>query len=196
MLEQRVTQRTQALLTANAHLETLSATDSLTGAFNRRHLFELLDSERERVLRGGEVFSLLLIDLDFFKRVNDGFGHAGGDAVVCEFVMRSREVVRKTDVICRYGGEEFALVLSDTPRTGALTFARAIMNLLKARGLVHPQSEASPLVTISGGITTCVPDDTTTAEVLLQRADEALYTAKGRGRNRFFSYEMKIVFSI
>lgn len=192
-MRRRLVDVANELRIANLNLSHMNQTDGLTGLLNRRGLDLRLNDEIDAARSSGRHLTLLLCDVDYFKHYNDSLGHQAGDECLMELSDIFRHAChRKGHYACRYGGEEFALVLSDTPRTGALTFARAIMNLLKARGLVHPQSEASPLVTISGGITTCVPDDTTTAEVLLQRADEALYTAKGRGRNRFFSYEMKV----
>ena len=100
--------------------------------------------------------------------------------------------MRPRDVASRYGGEEFALILPNTPRSGAMTFARALGKLLKSRAIAHPGSPNGETLTLSGGITTCVPDDGTSAETMLMRADEALYAAKAQGRDRFFSFEMQM----
>jgi diguanylate cyclase (GGDEF)-like protein len=192
-MRRRLVDVANELRMANLKLSHMNETDGLTGLLNRRGLDLRLNDEIDAARTNGLHLTLFMCDVDYFKRYNDSLGHQAGDECLTALAEIFRQAChRKGHYACRYGGEEFALVLSDTPRTGALTFARAIMNLLKARSLVHPQSEAGPLVTISGGITTCVPDDTTTAEILLQRADEALYTAKGRGRNRFFSYEMQV----
>jgi diguanylate cyclase (GGDEF)-like protein len=99
---------------------------------------------------------------------------------------------RPRDCAARYGGEEFALILPGTPRSGAMTFARAVLRTFALSARPHPSSSAAAHVTLSGGITTCVPDAGTTVEGLLQRADDALYNAKSRGRNRFFSFEMQM----
>jgi diguanylate cyclase (GGDEF)-like protein len=95
-------------------------------------------------------------------------------------------------VASRYGGEEFALILPGTPRSGAMTFARALGKVLQSRAIPHPESPEGGVLTISGGITTCVPDDSTSAETMVMRADQALYAAKAQGRNRFFSFEMQM----
>lgn len=183
----------QELRQANAALSHLSETDGLTGLLNRRGLDQKIEFAIEHARRQHKPLTLLLCDVDHFKLYNDTLGHQAGD----ECLMAIGEVFR---VSCqlpgqhagRYGGEEFALVLSDTSKSGAMTFARALMNLLRVQRLPHPKSSTGSLVTISGGITTCIPDAFTTAQGLLQRADEALYVAKGRGRNRFFSYEMQL----
>lgn len=180
VLEQRVARRTQALQAANARLERLSVTDPLTSAFNRRYLFELLDGERQRVLRGGEVFSVLMIDLDFFKKVNDGFGHAAGDAVLCEFVTRCRTVVRKTDVVCRFGGEEFVVFMPTIQGDGAGQLAERLRRAIAATPVDF--EGAAIAVTVSIGVASYRAGES--LEALLSRADHRLYTAKEEGRNR------------
>lgn len=180
VLEQRVARRTQALQAANARLELLSVTDPLTGAYNRRHLFELLDGERQRVLRGGEVFSVLMIDLDFFKKVNAGFGHAAGDAVLCEFVTRCRAVVRKTDVVCRFGGEEFVVFMPTIQGDGAGQLAERLRRAMEAT----PVDFEGAVITVTVSIGVASYRSGESLEELLSRADHRLYTAKEEGRNR------------
>ena len=114
-------------------------------------------------------------------------------ACLKEVGRQLREVcVRPRDVASRYGGEEFALILPNTPRSGAMTFARALGQLLKVRAFAHAGSPLGDTLTLSGGITTCVPDDRTHTESMIMRADQALYAAKAQGRNRFFSFEMQM----
>ena len=96
------------------------------------------------------------------------------------------------DVAARYGGEEFALILPRTPRSGAMTFARAVGQMLRVLRIRHPDSPHESGLTLSGGITTCIPDEYTSAEAMLMRADQALYAAKAQGRDRFFSFEMQM----
>ena len=155
-------------------------TDPLTGAFNRRHLFELLISESQRVLRGGEVFSLLMIDLDFFKKVNDGFGHLAGDAVLCEFVARSRAAVRKTDVVCRFGGEEFVVFMPAMRGAGAAQLGERLRHAIEATPVVFDGAVIT--VTVSVGVASYRAGES--LEELLSRADHRLYMAKEEGRNR------------
>jgi len=128
-----------------------------------------------------------------FKHFNDTYGHVQGDECLKQVGRLLREVcVRPRDVATRYGGEEFALILPNTPRSGAMTFARALGQLLRVRAITHPNSPLGNALTLSGGITTCVPDDNTSAESMLMRADQALYAAKTQGRDRFFSFEMQM----
>lgn len=183
----------QELREANATLSHLSETDGLTSLLNRRGLDRQLEVTLRQAQQQRRPLTLLLCDVDHFKLYNDTLGHQAGD----ECLMAIADVFRSScqragHFAGRYGGKEFALVLSDTPKSGAMTFARALMNLLMAQRLPHPKSSTGPWVTISGGITTCVPDEQTTVQGLLHRADEALYVAKGRGRSRFFSYEMQL----
>lgn len=192
-MRRQLTHAMEELRQSNDKLSNLSQTDGLTGLLNRRGLDRCID-ETIAVARQSQLpLTLLLCDVDHFKLYNDSLDHQAGD----QCLMAIAEVFRQSchrqgQHAGRYGGEEFALVLSNTPKSGAMTFARALMNLLKSYKLPHLQSSTGPLVTISGGITTCVPDADTTAQGMLARADEALYVAKGRGRNRFFSYEMQI----
>ena len=179
-LEERVAARTKELLLANQQLEKLSITDPLTGAFNRRYLFDLLTKEQQRIHRGGESMSVLLIDLDHFKRINDQFGHAAGDAVLREFVKRSQHTVRMTDAVCRYGGEEFVIFLPSLSCGNAAILAERIRSVVadtpfESDGLEIP-------VTTSIGVAEY--RNAETIEGLLSRADQLLYHAKKTGRNR------------
>lgn len=181
------------LLAANAQLQQLSRLDSLTGLMNRRALDERLHTEIATARRAGSPLTVLLCDVDYFKRYNDSLGHLEGDACLRQIAALLRSTcLRPRDCAARYGGEEFVLILPETPRSGAMTYARALLRAIELAALPHPDSSIGSTVTISGGITTCVPDDSTTVQDLLLRADDALYTAKTRGRNRFFSYEMQV----
>jgi diguanylate cyclase (GGDEF)-like protein len=192
-MRRRLVTVTQELHEANQRLNAMVELDSLTGLVNRRGFDRLLHQEILAARRDGTPLTLMLCDLDYFKRYNDSLGHVQGDHCLSAIGLLLREVcVRPRDVAARYGGEEFALILPNTPRSGAMTFARALCKMLELRDLVHPDSQLSRLLTISGGITTCIPDKNTTAESLIMRADEALYAAKEHGRNRFFSFEMQL----
>lgn len=178
---------------ANQRLNHMVEIDALTGLTNRRGLERLLHSEIHAARREQQPLTLMLCDIDFFKSYNDNLGHLAGDECLREVARLLRDVcVRPRDIATRYGGEEFALVLPNTPRSGAMTFARALCSVLHKRAIAHPQSAASPFVTLSGGITTCIPDENTDEESLIMRADHALYAAKAEGRNRFFSFEMQM----
>lgn len=192
-MRQRLVQLSDDLRSANAQLQELSSVDALTGLMNRRALDQRLHHCIAQASRDGQPLTLVLCDVDYFKRYNDGLGHVEGDACLKRVASLLREACRRpTDCVGRYGGEEFALILPNTPRSGAMTYARALIRTMTLAAIPHPDSDIAAHVTISGGITTCVADGSTTAEGLLMRADDALYNAKAHGRNRFFSYEMQM----
>ena len=177
---------------ANAQLRHLSHTDELTGLHNRRGFDECLQTELRSAQRDQTPLTLMLCDVDFFKTFNDTLGHVQGDACLQRLGAILRSVcLRPRDHAARYGGEEFALVLPHTPKSGAMTYARGLQAVLRGANLIYPSSPFNGQVTLSGGITTCIPDESATTESLILRADEALYAAKALGRNRFFSFEMQ-----
>lgn len=182
----------EALRHANAQLRHLSQTDELTGLYNRRGFDEYLLIELRAAQRDKTPLTLMMCDVDFFKPYNDALGHVQGDACLQRMGSILRSVcLRPRDHAARYGGEEFALILPHTPKSGAMTYARGLQAVLRSAHLPHPNSPLSGQLTLSGGITTCIPDDAATTESLILRADEALYAAKALGRNRFFSFEMQ-----
>ena len=192
-MRRRLVELTEELHLANQRLNEMVEVDALTGLVNRRGFDRILHSEILAARRDGTPLTLMLCDLDHFKRYNDSLGHVQGDTCLKEVSRVLREVcVRPRDVASRYGGEEFALILPGTPRSGAMTFARALGKVLQSRAIPHPGSPEGGVLTISGGITTCVPDDSTSAETMVMRADQALYAAKAQCRNRFFSFEMQM----
>ena len=183
----------EELRVANEHLRHQSSHDELTGLANRRSFNAQLHTQIAAARRSGEPLTLILCDVDHFKRFNDAVGHVGGDRCLQDIATVLRTVCRRPcDQAARYGGEEFGLILPNTPKSGAMTFARALQQMLESQDLRHPDSPLGSRVTLSGGITTCIPDADTTAQSLLMRADEALYRAKSNGRNRFFSLEMQL----
>ena len=163
-------------------LRTQSIRDPLTGLFNRRFLIEALERECRRSVRASRPLSVLMIDIDHFKIFNDTFGHEAGDLVLREVGTMLRTFFRGEDVACRYGGEEFALVLSDTTAEGAI--ARASDLLMRVRQL-RPTLGRKMLgpVSISVGVA-ALPEQASDAEGLLRIADRALYRAKREGRDR------------
>lgn len=192
-MRRRLISMSAELHNANLRLNHMVELDPLTGLVNRRGLERILHTELTAARRDQQPLTLMLCDVDFFKAYNDNLGHVEGDHCLRELGQLLRDVcMRPRDVAFRYGGEEFALLLPNTPRSGAMTFARALGNVLHKRALAHPASSVSPYVTISGGITTCIPDEGTNQEGLVMRADQALYAAKSQGRNRFFSFEMQM----
>jgi len=166
-----------------ASLETIqemAIRDDLTGFFNRRHLMELLETENNRSIRSGSVFSLAMVDLDKFKNVNDSFGHQAGDNALKTFSSVIRTVLRKTDICGRYGGEEFLVVLTQTDLNEAKIFAERIRSRVEdSMALDFGQNTK---VTVSIGLAEHQKNED--VEKTIFRADDAMYKAKKNGRNR------------
>ncbi|ODS30822.1 MAG: two-component response regulator [Candidatus Scalindua rubra] len=167
------------------YYEQISRLDGLTGVYNRRFLHELLDFEIARCDRYKHSFSLLMIDIDDFKKINDKYGHPTGDEVLKKLASTFKSLIRKTDLVVRYGGEEFAIILSETSKEHGIIFGDRIVNgvaTLKVKGI--PRDDT---LTISAGLVS-YPDNARTQETLIKRADEALYKAKGMGKNTLCVY--------
>jgi len=160
-------------------LQRLAITDSLTGLFNARHFSERLDSEIDRARRYGRSLSLVMLDIDRFKEINDRHGHAEGDRALAEFGRLLSDSIRRTDSAFRYGGEEFTILLPETDLDAAVAVADKIRDRVASEKLCGDVHE--PL-TVSAGVTTLAPAED--ADAFLQRADEALYRSKDAGRNR------------
>ncbi len=157
-----------------------SMRDGLTGLFNRTHAGEVLDTELRRARRSQSPLSLIMFDLDHFKEINDRHGHLCGDAVLAAVGGRMREVLRGSDVKCRYGGEEFLVLLPDTPLDGARRVAESLRRELAA--LPIRWNDGDIMITASFGVTTALPSEIS-ADAFIGRADAALYRAKDQGRN-------------
>ncbi|HVA14340.1 MAG TPA: PleD family two-component system response regulator [Stellaceae bacterium] len=160
----------------------LALTDSLTGLYNRRYLQAHLEGLLERVGEGAKGPSLLLFDVDFFKRVNDNHGHPAGDAVLKEVTARASRHVRGFDLVARYGGEEFVVVLPETPLQIALVVAERLRSVIAEKPIEIGEPPVGLPITISIGVA-ITHDVEETPDTLLQRADDALYAAKHSGRN-------------
>ncbi len=160
----------------------LSLRDALTGCFNRAHGLETLDSELRRSRRSGRPVSILMFDIDHFKSINDQLGHLRGDELLQRVGIHLGRVVRSTDVRCRYGGDEFLVILPDTPSIGAEQVAESIRKELASISVSADGKTAQ--VTTSLGVATSTAADRS-ASALIERADAALYQAKRGGRNRF-----------
>jgi len=159
-----------------------AAVDSLTGTFTRGYVMEQLRLEMERARRYRHPFSVLLVDIDRFKRVNDTFGHLAGDEALRKFSGALREVTRSADVVGRYGGEEFLMLLTETPTSGGIALAnRVLRRLAEVRILASAEGES---LTASIGVA-AYPEAGTTADALIGAADAALYEAKARGGNAY-----------
>jgi len=184
VLEQRVAERTEQLEQANQRLSALSLTDGLTGIANRRRFDEVLAEEWKRMGRLGQPLALAMIDIDWFKKYNDHYGHQAGDAcLVAVAHVLAANIGRTGDLVARYGGEEFAFIAPAVDAAGALTMAQKICDAISAQGMPHAESLFTH-VTASIGVASVVPDAGTGPESLIKRADEALYRAKASGRNR------------
>jgi len=182
-LERKVAERTEELAEANRRLEHLTLSDPLTGLANRRGLTAMLDAEWLRSLRSGESVGLAMIDIDNFKKYNDHYGHQGGDECLRRVAGALRGSVRTTDLIVRYGGEEFCIVMPGADVAGATAVAerarRAVADLREPHLLAD-----SGIVTISVGVTSASPATGIQPDHLIKMADEVLYEAKRAGRNR------------
>jgi diguanylate cyclase (GGDEF)-like protein len=182
-----VVQRAQVIETTradNARLEQLATTDPLTQLLNRRALTERLTTEMERALRYDGSVALLLIDLDHFKRVNDTHGHLVGDAVLRDVSDLLLAAVRSSDMVGRYGGEEFLIVLPETDDEGAASFAERVRERVEAHAFRPWEDDRDLRMTASIGVATFPAARIESVEDLFARADAALYRAKADGRNR------------
>jgi len=162
------------------HILTLATIDSLTQLFNKRHFDEVFGKEVSRASHGQNPLSLIVLDIDHFKRINDGFGHPAGDAVLKHVASVVKGQIRQNDCLCRVGGEEFALILPQTPLSLAAQVAESIRAAVESS--VCDVSGAPIPATLSLGVAELAPGEV--PERLYQRADERLYAAKHGGRNR------------
>jgi len=162
----------------------LSQTDYLTKLYNRRYYDELLQREWKNCCRDALPFSVLMLDIDFFKIYNDTYGHQKGDACIQMIAEQMKILVnRPRDAIARYGGEEFVVLLPSTSREGAVELAESIRLAVSGERFPHEGSPDYGIVTISIGVASGVPDLRSTPEAFVGKADQALYLAKKKGRN-------------
>ncbi|MCP5433687.1 MAG: PleD family two-component system response regulator [Alphaproteobacteria bacterium] len=161
----------------------MAITDQLTGLYNRRYLVSHLKTLLDNAVSTGKPMSFLILDIDFFKRVNDTYGHDVGDEVLAEFARRIALNTRGIDLACRYGGEEFVVAMPDTDLSFAYQIAERLRKDVEARPFWVSNASGGLQVTVSIGVTAC-EGASDTAEKLLKRADDALYRAKRDGRNR------------
>ncbi len=173
---------------ANTILEIHSKYDALTGIFNRRAFNEMYEREWRRSMRYGHTMSLLMFDIDRFKNVNDMHGHPAGDVILKHTAKIIESAARREgDLASRFGGEEFILLLPDTTAVNAFKIAESIRKTTAQTCFTHDGTEIR--ITISAGISSMAPDTGTDPELLIRRADEALYLAKRTGRNRVCIYD-------
>ncbi len=165
----------------------LSVTDGLTGLYNSRYFYKYLDREISRTKRYGVSFSLMLFDIDDFKKLNDTYGHQAGDDVLQELAGILKSVSRETDIVVRYGGEEFVIILPSTSEEEAKTLAsRILQSVQETKIRVNASEEVN--ITLSGGIAS-FPKNASTAKNLLNAADSAMYAAKAAGKNTLVCYQ-------
>ncbi|MEM5422515.1 MULTISPECIES: diguanylate cyclase [Paraburkholderia] len=175
----------QELLRANLELRRLTHSDGLTGLSNRRYLDEFLSAEWKRAERERTEVSLLMIDVDYFKPYNDTYGHVAGDNVLRSVATTIRREIRQPrDLVARFGGEEFAVVLPGTGSAGARLLAEKMRRDVVGLALPHVGSAVSEHLTISIGVATLTPAPGLAETALIEEADAALYRAKRDGRNR------------
>ncbi|MBD3612043.1 MAG: diguanylate cyclase [Hydrogenovibrio crunogenus] len=173
----KLRQTQKKLQETNKQLSILSVTDHLTGVYNRQYLDQRLDSEVERVNRYGSTFSVIMMDLDNFKKVNDKFGHLVGDEVLVVFAQTVEKEIRKIDIFGRWGGEEFILICPETPLTHAIQLGKKVRKSIESQD--YPENISQ---TVSLGVA-----EYQTGEAIndcLNRADQNLYKAKQLGRNQ------------
>ncbi|GGJ28061.1 diguanylate cyclase domain-containing protein [Deinococcus roseus] len=186
-LKAEIAERTRAekaLQAANLELQRSAFLDGLTRIYNRAAFNDHLDREWADHLRSGKPLSLILCDVDFFKKYNDHYGHLQGDECLREVARALSQSVRRGDTVARYGGEEFAVILPDTDEACALLVAQRMQLELLGLQIPHDHSEVSPVVTMSMGVSTLTPSDCVPQDTLIARADQNLYRAKHQGRNR------------
>lgn len=187
-LELKVAERTKKLSELNEHLQFASENDELTKIYNRRKFNAFLKEEYERSNRANSQFSIILIDIDFFKQYNDHYGHQEGDRCLATVAKTMKECLpRSTDFIARYGGEEFVVILPSTDLEGGKKVAEHIRQCIVNMKIPHEHSSISPFITASLGLTAHRAKDSLDIDGILKKTDECLYNAKAKGRNTVVS---------
>ena len=171
-------------------LKVVSTTDELTGLHNRKYLNERLEQEISRARRYGTSLSCLLFDLDFFKVVNDIYGYEWGDVLLRSIADKLKQLIRKEDVLTRYGDEEFLLILPNTSEDNAFLFAERFRRDIERMEFIPAGEEERHPITISGGISTypCIEGAEEDANTIIRYAEHALYNAKKRGKNKIVQF--------
>lgn len=187
---EQLVKQSEELKCMNEEFKRMSLTDALTGLYNRRHFEELMETGISMSLRHGDPNSLILIDVDHFKNINDTYGHSAGDIVLKEVAHVLRSQLRKTDVLCRIGGEEFVCLCKRAGGREAMELAEKLRRIVEARTIEIRGQKIR--VTVSAGVAT-IPDrnNTKTSDDFYRCADDALYRSKENGRNRVSHYDDK-----
>lgn len=187
--EQALAENRRQLEEVNSMLERISNFDGLTAIPNRRSFEHFYELEWRRAFREGKWISLIMIDVDFFKSYNDSLGHLAGDQCLKQIATALQVLNRPGDMVARYGGEEFVAVLSSTDPAGARKMAERMRQRVRDLKIAHAHSQVASYVTISGGTASQVPDAQRSSLDLILKADQALYLAKSRGRDRVETVE-------
>lgn len=171
-------------------LKVVSTTDELTGLHNRKYLHERLEQEISRSKRYGDKLSCLLFDLDYFKVVNDIYGYDWGDVLLKSIAEKLKQIIRKEDILTRYGDEEFLVILPNTSESNAFLFAERFRRDIEKMEFIPAGEEERHPVTISGGISTypCLENTEEDANTIIRYAEHALYNAKKRGKNKIIQF--------
>lgn len=182
-LDKVVRSRTQQLENANERLQRISTTDALTGLYNRRYFDESLKREYARSAREKTPLSIVMIDLDHFKSINDSYGHVFGDEALRQAALRIQDVLKRpSDMAFRYGGEEYVVLLPDSNKSAARIIAKQIWTAMRSSQVFH--DDQSETITVSIGISTAIPVPNSDMHELVNQADGQLYRAKEEGRDR------------
>ena len=172
-------------------LEELNITDTLTGVYNRQYFDNTLDMQWSLASRSQAHLSILFLDLDFFKKVNDVYGHLVGDTALCHAAnIFKEESKRKSDMVARYGGEEFAIILPSTHYQDAFKLAERIRERIEKTPVIHGDNSIN--ITVSIGVNCTIPNNQSNCTEFLDHADQALYQAKSQGRNRVIGYDQAL----
>ncbi len=186
---QLMSQLYHKLEVANLQLEHLAASDGLTGVANRRRFDEYLQACWHQQCGSNSLLSLIMCDVDCFKRYNDTYGHQAGDECLRKVATAIQQVVKRpADLVARYGGEEFAVILPLTPLNGAVHVAEAIHQEVRNLGIPHQKSLVNSCITLSIGVATMIPMSELSPATLIAAADSVLYQAKSSGRDRVIVY--------
>ncbi len=193
-LEFLVQERTQELEISKKQLSIMANKDALTNLYNRRYFHDISQTLLHLGQRKQNSLSLLMIDIDRFKLVNDTYGHLAGDSVLKELASVLLKTTRGSDVVIRFGGEEFVIILPQTHINDAVQIAQKIRSAIKNLD-IHIQNNIDKIlkITVSIGVTECYCDDDKEIDTIIRRADEAMYEAKHNGRDKIVIYEKKVI---
>lgn len=172
----------------NKRLELLSITDQLTNLYNRRHFQNIFNLELKRAIRLKTVFSIILFDIDYFKRLNDTYGHQSGDKALISMGEALKEICKRpSDFAFRIGGEEFTIIIADSKKESAVNLSKNLQDKLQILKIENKNSDVSKYMTISIGIVSLVPNISDTMDSIMKKVDEKLYLAKEKGRNQIIN---------